>query len=1009
MTRLISHLIRLLIPALWFLASVSYADYKAPSDYTLREWNESSGLPSNEAASLFQDEKGYLWVVTSAGYAKFDGTTFESFQMPPEVSARGLIYCSGKTYGMFQGMISPANIIVSTNGPGPSPVDGYYAQDEKGEFKFHQVPELADKSVRTVFVTETGTLWLGCEDGTLFRRTSQETETYAPPAGGPAGKRVPVFATDKAGQIWVAAGFYLARFEGNQWSPINTGTNDPQVRICSSHTGGPWLITRTTLLKWKDGRFEEIIKLPELAGAHYVQTTIEDRHGDLWIGTRSQGLFRVTNSQLVHVATSNEDIAAIYEDAEDDIWVATNGGGLNRLRPKAHQLYGQTSGLKDNFSYTVTEDSNGIIWLANRDGGVARILGDGTLDLISKRANWRSFSAMSVAPALGGGIWITTGIGVYKTDALDPEKILRLNALNNFKTIRSTLVARNGDYWFSVDPDRVARWRENQLAIFGPNEGFDGREVRAITEDPSGAIWLGAADGRLFRNNGERFERVPFAGSDDAGAIQALYFEPDGTLLAGSTRRGVFVLPPANRTAPRVLNSSSGLPNNNITQILADDYDRFWFASRGGIFWIHRAQVRDFVEGKPGRVHAVMLGVDDGLPELTCLGLFQPSALKSRDGKLWFATRRGVLCTDPTLTTGEDELPPVKISTIGCDGRTQPTTNDLKIKSTVRKTEIRLSVLCLSAPERVIVRCRLDGFDNDWVIQKNSRVATYPRLPPGQYVFRAMASNGNGVWNDQAELLTITVTPPWWQSLWARLLYLISLVIVVGSVVRARSHRRLRRKLENLEQERAIEQERTRIARNIHDELGASLTHISLLTQAAQHIHPAQTASLEKIYEATQEITRAMDEIVWAVNPKCDDLESLAYYIGNFAQRLLSTAGIRCRLDLPSTPPPLHLPSPVRHNLYLCCKEALNNAVKHAQAEQVSVTMKVDGRTLRIAISDNGRGLGSAAAGERTRLTPASGLDNLHRRMTEIGGSCELSPQTGGGLAVTFAITLPAS
>ncbi|MFT3784058.1 MAG: two-component regulator propeller domain-containing protein [Nibricoccus sp.] len=1004
-------LVRILFAATCLSVCFLRADYKAPGDYTLREWNEPNGLPSNETASVFQDENGYLWVATNSGLARFDGAAFEITQAPSEASSRGIVYSRKTDVDGIRGIIAPPNSIAGTEGTATARVDGFYAQLATGEFQFFQEPDLTGKPVRTVFVDPSGAIWLGCEDGTLLQRTAAQKKVFPPPAGGPQGKRVPVFATDSQGTLWVAAGFYLARFEEGQWIPVTYGSIDPQIRICSSRTGGPWLITRTALLRWSDGQFRELMKLPNLLGAHFVQTTLEDRHGNFWIGTRSQGLFRFSAGQLLRAPTSSEDITSLCEDSEEDLWVATNGGGLNRLRPKAHRLYDQTSGLKDNFSYTVTEDTGGNIWLANRDGGVARILSDGTIDLTSKRANWRSFSAMSIYAGIKGGVWITSGIGIFKTDQSDPDKLQRISALNNFKTIRSTFVARNGDYWFSVDPDRVARWRDGQLTVFGAAEGFDGREVRAISEDQAGNIWLGAADGRLFRSSGDRFELTPFVGSESVGAIQSLFFTADGALLVGTTRQGVMILSPDGRIAPRLLSSKNGLPNNNISQILSDDYDRYWFASRGGIFWLHHAQLQDFIQRKIEHVHAVPLGTDDGIPELSCLGLFQPAAWKSHDGKLWFATRRGVLCTDPSVTlTSDNDLPPVTASGVKCDGKIIPLDPEIEIPASARKTEIRMSVLCLSASERVVVRCRLDGFDNDWIIQKNSRVATYPKLPPGKYVFHAAASNGNGIWNEEVELLTLVVNPPWWKSVWAQTAYLLALVSVVGIIVRARSHRRLRRRLAKLEQERAVEQERTRIARNIHDELGASLTHISLLTQTAENEDPIQAARYEKIYAATRDITRAMDEVVWAVNPKCDDLENLVYYVSNFAQAFLGAANIRCRLDLPQKLPAIHLTSAVRHSMFLCCKEALNNIVKHSGADLVTIaiTLSEQNDWLTLRLTDNGHGLESKSAQETSgdRIADGYGLNNMKSRMQEIGGSCEITSPGGEGTTVSFSLPI---
>ena len=973
------------------------ANYNAPAEYTLREWHVADGLPSDEIGGLMQDESGY-----------FHGTSFDQVKTPPDVAARGMTYCHAGPLSGVTGIVAPGNIETNADGNSPGNTDGFYVRTN-GVFHFVQEPKLSGKTVKVLFTEQNGTLWLGCEDGTILRRHGQESEIFSPP-DGLIGKKTPVFATDGAKQLWVSINTFVAHFDGANWIPLPVEHGEAEVRIASSRNDGPWLFTRTTLFKWTGNELKEITKLPELLGTHFIQATVEDQHGALWIGTRSQGLFRINGKDVLHVPTSHDDVYSLLEDTEGGIWIGTNGGGLNRLRPKAHRLYDKTSGLKDNFSYTVSEDANGVIWLANRDGGVARII-NGEVDPISRRAGWRPFSAMSIYPS-PDGVWVTTGIGVYRTDINEPDKLLRVRSLDSFKIVRTTLVARNGDYWLTLDPDRVARWRDDKVTIFGPAEGLDGREVRAIAEDASGAIWVGAADGKLFRNRGEQFERVPFEGSENSGSLQVLRFEEEGTLLIGTTRKGVLVFPRGNLTHPRVLSSEQGMLNNNVSQILADDSDRYWFGSRGGIFRIHRSQLREFIENRTDRIHPIMLGKDDGVPDLSCLGLFQPSAWKGIDGNIWFATRQGMLRINPALTSGDENPVPVTISAVKYDGRAQTVNDEMELRSTVRKTEIHFSALKLSTPERVLVRYRLDGFDNDWVLQTIGRVATYPRLPPGSYVFRVMASNGNDEWDHPGAMLKISVYPPWWQRLWAELLYLLALVLVVAAFVRGWSHRRLRMRLERLEREQAVERERTRIAQNIHDDLGASLTRISLLTQSAQQGKSDQAAKFEEIYETAHAITRSMDEIVWAVNPKCDDMENLVYYVGNFAQGFLGSAGIRCRLDLPKTLSTIRLTSQVRHNLFLCCKEALNNVVKHAQATEVIVTFTVSDSTLQITVVDNGRGIAAAkkAASSSPHLGNASdgnGLNNMRRRMAEMGGNCAISTEAEAGTTVTFTIALP--
>ena len=1011
----VPHFLRILslfIFWLWLTVFSLAAEYTPPAEYTLREWHANDGLPSDEIGSIMQDENGYLWVAATGGLTRFDGTTFDPIRTPPDVAPRSMVYRRTSVQGEATGIIATGSLDFNVEGNLRGKTDGYYARSD-GIFQFISEPKLTGKNIRILFVQEDGSTWLACDDGTLLRRHGPDTELFNPPQGL-TGKRTPLFATDGAKQLWVSIDTYIARFDGTRWIPLPIDHGEPEIKIASSRTSGPWVFTRTALLKWNGEKLEEIVKLPELLGVHFIQTAIEDQHGSLWIGTRSQGLFRISGREITKIPTSNDDIYSLLEDSNGGIWVGTNGGGLNRLRPKAHRLFDKTSGLKDNFSYTVTEDSNGVIWIANRDGGIARIIND-EVDPISRRAAWRPFSAMSVNHATDGGVWITSGIGVFRTAANEPEQLQRIRSLDTFKIVRSTLIAHNGDYWLSLDPDHVARWRDNKITTFGPAEGFEGREVRAIAEDASGTIWIGAADGRLFRNKGDRLERVPLDGDENFGSLQALHFEADGTLLIGSTRKGLLIAPAGNLAHLRIAGSEQGLPSDNISQILPDDFDHYWIGSRNGIFRISRPLLGEFLKNKTKHIHAVMLGKDDGVPDLSCLGLFQPSAWKSRNGILWFATRRGMLRINPALISNDEDSVPVSISSVKYDGQAQPVADEMNVRSTVRKIEICFSALSLAAPERILVRYRLDGFDNDWVIQRTGRVAAYPKLPPGKYIFRVMASNGNGEWSGESALVRLTVTPPWWQSPWAQLLYLLALILVVAVLARLWSHRRLRHRLERLEREKAIERERTRIAQNIHDDLGASLTRISLLTQAAQHKNPAQATTFEEIYDTARVITRSMDEIVWAVNPKWDDMENLVTYVGNFAQSFLATANIRCRLNLPKELPAIPLTSQVRHNLFLCCKEALNNVVKHAHATEVVLTITVTTTSLQISITDNGCGLAAPKTPDLHlsknpfRSSGGNGLKNMRARMTEMSGECVISAQNDAGTTLTFTLALPAS
>jgi signal transduction histidine kinase len=257
-----------------------------------------------------------------------------------------------------------------------------------------------------------------------------------------------------------------------------------------------------------------------------------------------------------------------------------------------------------------------------------------------------------------------------------------------------------------------------------------------------------------------------------------------------------------------------------------------------------------------------------------------------------------------------------------------------------------------------------------------------------------------------------TVHPYFWQTWWFYVVAGVSAAAILIGGVFWIARRRMRRKLDRLERQRAIERERTRIARDIHDNLGANLTRISLLSQSAQGElqNPGQASvQLNRIYDTARELTRALDEIVWAVNPEHDTLDSLANYLGKFSQEFLGSLGIRCRLDVPVQLPPWPVTAEVRHNLFLAFKEALHNVVKHAAASEVSISLTTDARAFTLLVLDHGRGfvpepLLRELPRQPGRSASGNGLRNMHRRLEKIGGRCEIRSAPGQGTEVQFIV-----
>jgi signal transduction histidine kinase len=278
------------------------------------------------------------------------------------------------------------------------------------------------------------------------------------------------------------------------------------------------------------------------------------------------------------------------------------------------------------------------------------------------------------------------------------------------------------------------------------------------------------------------------------------------------------------------------------------------------------------------------------------------------------------------------------------------------------RLEFQYAGLSFAAPERVRYKYRMADLETEWVDAGNKRSATYSHVPAGSYRFQVIACGSDGLWNETGAAIAVSVWPFFWQTWWFRLLGAIALLSATAVVVWYVSRRRLHRRLEISERQRAVEAERARIARDIHDDLGSHLTRITMLSESArgQLDRPAEArAGLVRIYDTARELTRAMDEIVWAVNPRHDTVEGVANYLEKFALDFLGPAGIRCRLDFPEQYPNWPLTSEIRHNLFLAFKEALHNVVKHAAAPEAFIALRIGADSLELSINDDGRGLRS--------------------------------------------------
>ena len=997
------------LSALFFLlAGLTARSADSGTVWLERSWQSADGLPDDNVVGVCQTPDGYLWVGTAGGLMRFDGLQFQEFPLDeldgvPNHVVRAMM-CDRRGclwLGMDRGPIVciPAN---STTAP----------------TVFTNVP---DARASAIAEDAQGTVWVTYTEGGLTQISNGRVTVLRPDSGRTASGPASI-ATDADGRLWFARGNQAGIFHDGRFQTLFTLPDNINC-IGQRSAGGIWICTARQLLDASvDGTPNLFIQFPTAIARGSPQTLLEDHTGSLWIGTAANGLFRISGTNVEAVASSYFDVNCFNEDREGNIWAGTGGGGLERLRPRIIELLGPGSGLPNESVHTTCQDTSGLIWVTTQNGLIA-CRKNGVWETLEKGTNSVHGIVNCVAPALDGGIWVgTQNEGFFYWHGGQCRHWNHSDGLSS-DDVRAILQSSSGDVFISTDgPSRLDRLRKGRLKHI--KIPMPHRSLRAMVEDAKGKVWVASADGVLMRVNGDSVldETPP---SKRLLSIRCLSATPDGSLWIGYAQWGIGRLDGTNFFR---LTRDQGLYDDYVSQMVADDDGWLWCACNRGVFRVSLEQLNDVAEGRATRVRSIAYGPAE---EANIQPNYEngSTAFRSSDGRLYFPMRTGLAIIHTENVPHGVPPPPVIVERVSVDDRTvalydrrmglnspdpvplslgMATRSNLKFSPNHRTLDFDFTALSFASPEDIQFEYRLENFE-DWVDAGTERQAIFQRLPPGRYRFDVRACNSDGVWSPEMASLSFVVTPFYWQTWWFRSAALLAFTLSIIAIVRYVSFRRLRRQLVILEQQAALQRERTRIAKDIHDDLGANLTQIAFLGELAHQDRdePNKAAErVEKISATARQAIKSLDEIVWAVNPRNDTLAHLVDYAGQFALDYLRLAGIRCRLDFPEQCPPRELSTDLRHNLFLVIKEALHNIVKHARASEVRLRIQFAADTLDITIEDDGRGFDPALARNgAVDDALADGLRNMRQRMNDIGGEFEF--QSGVGAGTNIHLRLP--
>ena len=767
------------------------------------------------------------------------------------------------------------------------------------------------------------------------------------------------------GYLWCTTPRTVTRFDGVRFVtaawPAGLATNvtaslpasvawpeflqgDSPTVVLTNVAGAVWVGTARGLYRYQAGQWQSLTARDGVVYPVDVRCLAVDREGNLWAGT-SGGLIRLRRSLVQVFRTGlpwgSEVVTALLAESPTNLFAAVAGGGLVAGPPEKLELQ-HVAGLPEAVTISaLLRTRDGTLWVGTQGAGL-----------------WRCRSGQRAELFPG-----PNGICVLLED-------------------------RRGRLWVGAWD---GLWWWDGTRPLTPVPGTPRNTAEEICEDSTSQIWVGYQSAGLLRfaANGQS-QLFP------CGSVRALLADATGDLWIG-TARGLEWWRGARREKFTTIN---GLADNAILQILEDHDGYLWLGTRRGLMRIKKSEFAAVAAGRKLLLRARVFGSEAGMASEQCTGDLGTAAAQTADGRLWFPTMEGIAMVDPRAVPILPSRPPVYIESVQVNNQTLLLQNNTTVRLPLgaRDLAFQFTAPIFTVPELARFRYQLVGYDLklSWSIAE--RTVRYPRLPPGQYQFLVQARDRDGEFCEPATA-SVIVPAFFWETPWFQWGMVVAAIAVAGLSMRKYYQRRTARQLQDQERRHTVERERARIARDIHDDIGAGLTEMALLSDLAQTESGGD--HLDRIFRRSRELAQSLDEIVWAINPRNDTLEGLLSYLAEFAQEFLTAAGIACRLDLPRDPPTWVLRPNIRHHLCLAVKEVLNNAVKHAAATEVQLRVEVLRQELFITITDNGIGFtGAVPAGH-------DGLKNLKSRLLEIAGTVQLTSSPGSGTRIVLAVNLP--
>jgi len=1010
------------------------------------------GLSQSTVNAVVQDGQGFLWFGTQDGLNRYDGYSIAVYKHissdTGSISDNGIWTLCRDASG---------DIWIGTMGGG---LNRYVLSRDRFVRYVHDPLDstsLSGDHVTALYRDSKGYLWAGTLHAGL-NRYDAESDRFVRYLHDPADSRslssntVWAICEDSEGAIWVGTWGGLNRYE---WGGDSSGVfaryrHDPRDRSSLSSDNVRALAVDGDGILWVGtwggglnrferesetfARFTHDPSLPGSLGSNLILSLAVDRKDDLWVGTGDAGLDRMdrASGSFIHHrkdlfdlhSLSDNIVCSIYEDLAGTLWIGTGAGGINRYDWLKNRFVhyrdhpNDPDDLSGNDVWALLEDTRGDLWIGTYGQGLNRLDRDRKRYTVYLHNPGDPLSlshnvVLALCESRSGDLWIGTeggGLNRLDTRSMTFRRYLHdPRDTNSLMHDEITVICEDtrGNLWIGTNGTGLERFdpASGRFVHYYPHPEDEGSlasgTILSIYTDRSGDLWVGTWGGGVHRYDWESdsFTRFRFSENDSTSlnnnTVLSIHEDERGILWLGTQGGGLNRYDPASGTF-RYFTESDGLPNNVVYAILPDRHGNLWLSTNRGASRFNplRKTFRNY-------------DLSDGLQGNE---FNQGSFYRSRSGEIFLGGINGFNAFYPDSIRDNPRIPRVYLTDFRVFDKRVPleeaivVTSDIELSYAQNFFSFEFVALNYSSPEKNEYAYMLDGLDRDWIHAGTRRFASYTNLDPGEYVFRVKASNNDGLWNEEGARVSVTITPPYWKTLWFALVVTFS-VVAIGILL---YQLRIRKLLE-------IERIRASIATDLHDDIGSTLTEMALfsdvgLRELRSHSGDGRisetdvvkvSALLKEIGTTSRNLIDAMNDIVWAIDPKNDSFEFLLLRMKTHAGRVLEAKDINYEITIPADIQHLRLPVAFRRRIFLVFKEALNNILRHARPTKVTLTIKKERRSLLMVIADDGAGF------DPEQRHQGNGLRNMKERAASLNGELSIVSAPASGTTVSLRAPIP--